>query len=1196
MKIKFSTLAAGLLIGLLCIAPSCSRVDELDNRVTDLEKQLKNLNETQLPSIQDQIQILTDFKTQLESSLPASIQELKDNLAALDGKIDGVDQKYADLIAQLTGQLTETLNGIQGQIDALEASKVNGSDFAAYKEQITETLSTILMIFDRAGLVDFETGTVNDPFKYTDSYIEYVSTIFGGYINGLAADLEALKTKVATDYVTTTFIEQLKEQATAEAKAYAAKIQQDSANFADEINELKAAKIELWNAIDDIINNRITPLEGRVGGLETIIGVLPEDFTTFGEAVSKHQAAIDGLLSRVAALEGKVTDIEELLKHRLQSVVFVPEFRDGALTVNTSFLKADEGKVIPITGDNSIRSINYYQVKPAYLADTLAQLFSDKVLFAAYEAVLTKTRGQLQEDTLKFKVIDLKVKDKDKGIITVTSVVNEPISKANINFNAAALVLRDKQDETGNSRTTEYNLCRGFADTVEFIKTLDPSEDTVIVNKPYNQSSNAYFFATYNSGATTVFQPKFNFGGTAYTAAALKTATGIDVAPYIISKIDFKAGHKSYFNTSSGQVCSNGTTTPSANYFIVGSKPSDYAVINMCSTLSDAAKIVGDTISFFKNFGIAKGTAVGDTLAFADTLVGYFVVDPLRAYANFTATVGWDFEADLKGDRAKAGMDFGCNQLLYKNTNIPVTLVSEDVTTTSGHSIAEFSHQTPAVLTVEKTIAGSTTTLAGSELTNFVCAPKMENNGGAYIFSLDSLAGFNFDASQYVVKGTYALGNPADSIDVTLTITLNDRSRDVISHKFDTVSLTVTKNFGGTLKYALHGTPEMSLDGSYDYFTDIISAYPSGSTSVEDFATMWNWTALGHDMTGGAIKDFVNDQNYILATVPYDATMLYAGIKSFTLKDTVKTGWGQKLALEFPIKVTWPVYDFKAVDAYVTVDDSGNYYSEVVPFYKGQDGNENYNELYAYDVTGIKMEQDFSVVRIDGQDTTVVENLANEGIKVTYSLVPEYGFVTINNNVVSYQDSLAKVGVKGSIEFLVDLPTTGQASFAVPTSFDGNGIYSTFTVHKFDPFKGFGLSGANPMVIVNSQKKYEVAIFEYLSLIDKRDIECIDYEQTNHWVIGDGTNGFASGRSANDAYGIDAVSFSMSNQGIPSDMAGKIHLGTGNDGEKTDCLYFDFDGQQALQKDIVVPVEVTFVNKYSGTKKATVTVTFKKSN
>lgn len=1231
MKFKFSTLVAGALAGLLCIATGCARVDELDNRVTDLEKKFADLN-PRLSSYEEQIKTLTEFKTTIEGmDLQGKFDAINKETAKIAGilsrldNIDGAEGEIAKIkaeLAALEGQGQTMFEQIDQQIKNLSNRIKNDSTaLETYKKSTDQVLSAIINEIMYMGSDGKVHSYIDDIFGYLNELYGNDELLVGwilenadsidvlageiatlgelyGELQGAYVDLNDRLSTIEADYLTKTVFDEYVRSAGEQAAAFAQKMKLDSTMFANRINNLEDDNVAIKKALDSLDQKikdlqdadialheeisgtieRVETLEETVDGLKRTIGLLPADIKGFTEQVARHDEAINNLNGYVENLQGRMVKVEDLIYNRIQSLVYVPDYRDGMITISTGELVVGE---TTINLDNITSEINY-QVKPDTLAPVIVSAWKAGKLLLAFDAARVNTRAEA-EGVLALRVKDVELNaDKikaGKGIITVTVDPEDETMKF-VNNSAVALIL---SDDKGNSRTTEYSNTTGKGGhlvTISFVRnpmTYGPGE---YAERQYTDTEEAIFF----SGREALF----NIDGKNHPMTAAEVKAAGELAGQRFGGYDVSS-HIGYINDKH-------IPEPEESFNITDN--TDSVIVNLVEDKTVTVNSVNKTLVLAKKIFIKNAT---DTVR----IFGRFKVLPLALTAELeTETpVTWNFDEDIFGDNVKFNTTF---PYAYNNHNIPVKVVKDNITGESALTLASFSHKTPVDYKVFKVAGEDTTEVKGPEFNNFKVAPAIKEGK----LQLDSIAGFSFDYDKYFVLAKYEVkateeAPACDTAYVKLNINIKDReNRDaIIAHTYPEVTLKIDKNFGGRLPYFVYKPNADESKNEFDYY----NALPYKGTA-DLFAKHFKATALKTNVTKLGVT-FQNTPDSIKIFVPYDKDNLEKqSVTSFVLKDTLMTEYGQKIALTFPVKVEWPNYDFKH-DEYWVAQDANGFYSEVKPNYKGTDGKYNAAQLAEYDVFQVNMNQNFVVIDNDNEGK-IVEDPAAAGLVIGAFLVDEnhkyvnkvnggrdaamYN-VTIDGGMISYEDSLAYVGAAKTLSIVID-----GKKFLLPTSFGEGGKYYNFQVRKFEPFKYFGLIG-DPVIKLDAIKTYTVNVHSFISMIDARDYECIDrvkYYANHWWVIGDGTNGFAKGNyryfdgnahiCARHAYHISDEAFSFATSAIPQTLADKFTFN-----EKTGEITFNYTGEEFLQKDIVIPVEVE-VEHVWGIEKATINITFQK--
>jgi len=150
----------------------------------------------------------------------------------------------------------------------------------------------------------------------------------------------------------------------------------------------------------------------------------------------------------------------------------------------------------------------------------------------------------------------------------------------------------------------------------------------------------------------------------------------------------------------------------------------------------------------------------------------------------------------------------------------------------------------------------------------------------------------------------------------------------------------------------------------------------------------------------------------------------------------------------------------------------------------------------------------------------------------------------------------------------------GEEMVEIPTaSFSAGGCYYDYKVYGYNPIEN-QISRKNDYFIIlekGNYRIYETNIWESLSLKDKRGNELID-STNGGWIIGDGTNGFATNVVASDVYGLN-MTFEL--ESVPSSMANTLSLNN-----TTGVLSINYQDDSLLQSLIVITVKARLSSRY----------------
>ncbi len=208
--------------------------------------------------------------------------------------------------------------------------------------------------------------------------------------------------------------------------------------------------------------------------------------------------------------------------------------------------------------------------------------------------------------------------------------------------------------------------------------------------------------------------------------------------------------------------------------------------------------------------------------------------------------------------------------------------------------------------------------------------------------------------------------------------------------------------------------------------------------------------------------------------------------------------------------------------------------------------------------------------------------------------------VTINNaltadtpfnqepNILSYYSKADQTPVYAYLYIMND----NGAFVKLTTRFDRKSTYApletyeNYVIKKYDPLAAIGIKPDVPTKInVNNSIKTVTSIYEFLTLKDKRGWELID-GSTNGWVVGDDTNGFATGVTADGVY---SLHFTHEIE-YPEDLEPETRNRFSFD-ETTGIL--TYDNRIETQLEVPIPVKLSINVEYPwGTRNAEITLEF----
>ena len=373
----------------------------------------------------------------LEASISGEIGKLKGRLDSVEAAIKTLNEKTIPLINQ--------------HIDELKSGKLDKSAFDAYEKATATTLG--LLQDAVASLTALTAGFPEDTT--IKKYIDAVSAKLDDYV------LTSTFTSFCATVVTKDKFEELKSELTARLAALEAL----TAGFPDDqtIKQYIDARTAVLQTAIDNLNDVVIPkltqdiadlqsgkldkadfneykkatattlglLQDAVASLTALTAGFPEDTTIkkyIDAIVTDLEAALNGSLAmlegRIGALEGAV---EELLG-RIQSIVLVPAFDDGKMTVGGS------GTVV-----------NTFKIMPADAAKDVVDLFTQKPSAFSFDVKTVATRSGGDDVALKLTVkgVQLNTANKDMGWVDVSvgSNFKELSDEEKAKIYSAALVI-----------------------------------------------------------------------------------------------------------------------------------------------------------------------------------------------------------------------------------------------------------------------------------------------------------------------------------------------------------------------------------------------------------------------------------------------------------------------------------------------------------------------------------------------------------------------------------------------------------------------------------------------------------------------------------------------------------------------------------------------------------------------------------
>lgn len=1152
-------------------------IGALTSRMNSAEDALNTLNNTTIPDIKNQIadlqkaidakvdkEDLEAYKTETKKTLDnmqAAINELYDGLSTLDEKIL---EYYKKVKEELEEELKKGLEGVNGRVDEVEKrlAEVNGK------------------IEELNGKIEKLDTKVEDYYKeLTEKFNNYVlQSVFDEFKKNMEFELEDLKAgledqKTALENAKTDLNNKILSTKDELKKLIAA----INDKLAGDIKELENALIEAVKLIkknEKAIADLQTGLADAIDQIDAITedgGVIDKkvkaaiDKVTeeFDEKIEDIQSDINDLQTKLNALQ---IDVEDLLA-RMQSIVYVPDYNDGKITID--YAKIGEGIV---EGQQTIR----YKVTPANCAEPLATLAKAQtaekpVLSYLIEEVTIRTRAEELVPT--FTVVDAKADD--NGFLTLkvdTRNLGDEFYAGTKSYSVALLVT-----DGNNDRTTEYANCvPGTAK--EIVPEILDKDDEIITDKEDAAHYEIEYVDTGIENGEVVLPDHyvaFHFENETkyYTKEQLYDKFGYDVV--------VEGPELSYDYTPDNtyaDVFENDETSTYVKTFLTKIEAKAIGNIENVKYTYTAA---GKEIFAAANVEITKETAAQIVFGTEE--------EPVVIYWNFLLDAWSDYGRDIT-----------------LREELPLAFVEGQVFP-EGADWADICSSVGVVGTPEMKSNSKVIT----------------DESGIYWWYLDVDGTPAITIQNFAWDKTYTLENkveyPTYIIKVKAYIKTVDRYRGEIKVIYDDFDKTYTRDMEiaeGEISDELEAVYNKILEVNADTNPYVLYDYEAeADMDVEDFLN----TVFAHEgetayevnaktlMVGTHVTDLRYKTRMVIAedsqTVSYRYTykshyfenpLKYQKDVIFWFFDKEK----EFVHLEKTINFEMPTYNYLVVPsrAYTIKSDKGEALcAHALGRYMDADGEVisiDSKQVHSFDVENLDLLQVFYVTLEDKdgfveKDFVTIDEIKEEG------LVSEFRFVSKpkDENIVFVDDEenpefihIINYGGRDEYVYLVgDLYLVdsdfenGGNKVKLTTRFDTIDAYKNFAVKKYNPIGEF--LGGKAEIEVIDVKNYNIEVLKLFHLSDYRNdrttYELIDAETEEGWVVGDGENGYALDRDVRDVYDLK-VNYSLVKQELPTE----LRLAHGRFDEKTGVLTFVNDGNLSLFDDIVVPVRLTLEHKW----------------
>ena len=393
------------------IEEMAATLEGVEGSVEDLEAAMEELSE----KVDANFAAAIAYTDALEASVNATIEALEERVAANEEAIKKLNEETIPEIEEAIEALQEAALDLEGNVEALEAKKLDKETFQAF-----------LTVFNEwQGTVDNSITSINGSIKYLqmlydsmDGQIKSINTILEvlngdetikgsvkqqikalhedvvehlaelkeelkGEIDGLEDELGAVEEDIETIQTEIMVIKGLIQASATEI----GKLDTRITNNEGDIAALKTAKTELENkikALEEALAEKEGELKKLISDLDAKIAIINGEADTEGSikyAVAQLSAAIytqlDILSGRIDKNEQDIADLQKeigKLQKRIQSLVFVPQYTD--LKFGIPFTEV-AGTYKAYNSDNGFPVV--YKVAPAELAKPLAKAVNDAI-------------------------------------------------------------------------------------------------------------------------------------------------------------------------------------------------------------------------------------------------------------------------------------------------------------------------------------------------------------------------------------------------------------------------------------------------------------------------------------------------------------------------------------------------------------------------------------------------------------------------------------------------------------------------------------------------------------------------------------------------------------------------------------------------------------------------------------------------
>lgn len=1189
--------------------------DALQAEIDALETQLAGV-ETELTGVKSELEQAKKDLADLQSKAAT-----KEELAALEAKV-ATKAELAEQLAALQTELESQIGAVEARVkaneDAIAAlqSFVNGfnGDLAAagYANfaEVLAALNTLKANYEQH-LVDFDNYKAEAAKALADAVaeleaaykaaiaelkaelvekIETADALLQGQIDELVEDLAA-----AVEDITELQADMIAVEGRLDAAETAIAANADAiANAQEDIEDLKAADEALDKKIDEtkaaletalaeaveLLEASIEDLQGQIDDTNAALATLTENFNTL-------RAEYDAFVAEVnAKLDALTANVEGLL-NRIQSVVYVPEYTDGKITVKNVTFGNDVASMV-LCGYAKIQ----YDIYPAYAAEALATSYKEGMLSFNHEDLKTRAAHEFDILAVNYKGngrVELEVLLHNFNLATenvaVSLVVNAPEGdKTASNLSSCYAQLYASDEVAYNVSMNLYDAEMQVINGKAYTEQMPYDAEAFIAEGGYSYrpfEGYSLGFVLSNDNTNTVWS--YEALKAVYPKLPMPEYTGDHKDTITFERVEGKE-----FSLDGLKGIEEVANEPGINV-----SKNDKQYIGVSSAFGISYNWNGYEVAANAKFEILPGSS--------DNVI-YELKEPFRFMWNYDRDASVDasligpFAAtidDLKYTRTGKAIKASDLVKISEATELPVDVTLDEVL-----------NSTPISVVVD--VEGVEANVSGL-------------NSGILSFSF---TGFAWDKA-YAVSATYGMTHIDETFDSTVTVKFYvetvDRSHDAITfgpyeHAGDVYRTNFVETY--TDKFSFAGYEEnFRGEAAEEFAFDVLKTheYVVTANTVNGANVQADTDSIVLDICDYNEIETKYDYKHMLATDENGNIVM-----DFNYAKSINLWYGQVVNFSSEVSFVQPKTWFVKVPQYVYPVSTG-FASDVQPFFFPDRSKEA--ALSSFNVEKVDLNAAFDLLYCGKHETIPVtgdrQNFVFSGDKlslefafegevedpfVAYNSNDAYNFtgkgLLMYNNYISYYATDKQVEVGANVY----LYNENGAKLKLATNFDSGvaldqGIedYSAYIVKQYNPINP-GTAIQHDPEYVYEQKDYFFDLAEYFSLKDKRLVELINHVDRlgengeivveNFLVYGNNANGFATNYYAGDIYGYKPTDeFGVAVAGIipvkvkfeftGSDAEQLLAKGLLNPVADSGIVKFSYTSEVDLKTDIVINVTMT---------------------